>query len=100
MKTTCLLIDVLHENFKREKPLLFECEVTLHQITSGQSLKNLNTGRNIHAIEMKRYYDLEMVLSFLDFRAISCMGASDGMSKMSSFNIVPDSQSLVVKIVT
>ena len=49
-KVTCLSMDVRQEKWSRWKPLLFVCDVTSHQTTSGQSLKNRRVDKIVQAI--------------------------------------------------
>jgi len=71
--------DVRHEKVRRLNPLLFECDVTSHQITSGHNLKRRNIGRTNQAIDMKSISVSKSDLSCLSCFAMASIGASSGI---------------------
>ena len=64
-------MDVRQEKLSRWKPLLFVWEVTSHQTTSGQSLKNRRAGKIVQAIAMNKVSEsinfLSLLSSFTSF---------------------------------
>lgn len=74
IKVTCFQKDNLEEKLKRLHPLLFECNVTSHQISSGHSTNNQKAGITIQATDIKRISDTFIFLSNLSIFAFFFYG--------------------------
>ncbi len=55
-KKTCFPTDVLHENGKSSKPLLFKYNVTSAQIPSGHDMNRFSVGSVVHAMVMNNMF--------------------------------------------
>ncbi len=88
--TICFPIDKRDEIVSRWNPLLFKCDVTSTQTTSGHSLNSLNAGLQVHATAMKRASVLVKLRSHLSSCIVSAKQAIPGRSWISVYTIFPE----------